>query len=110
MRKLTTKEVNEIAEIFKATIEASNTREATWDSETSFIPTRGVDAGFPVDIHDIEVEGARILINSDVYSYNASAGRGEYLGYLYLSSSEMVNECRAAWGVGNAVRVLEPGE
>lgn len=110
MRKLTSKEINEIVDIFKATLEASRTKEATWDSETTFIPTRGVDAGFPVDITDLEVDGTRIQINLDVYSYNASADRWEYLGYLYLSSSEMVNECRAAYGLGNAVRVLKPGE
>lgn len=110
MRKLTAKEIDEIAEIFKAVLEASNTKVADWDSETTFIVTRGMDAGASVDIHDIEVEGTRILINHDIYVYNASADRWEYLGYLYLSSSEMVNECRAAYGLGNAVRVLKPGE
>lgn len=39
MRKLTSNEINEIVDIFKATLEASRTKEATWDSETTFIPT-----------------------------------------------------------------------
>lgn len=43
MKKFTSSEINEIAEVFKATLVASS----NWDSETTFIPTRGMDAGTP---------------------------------------------------------------
>nr|DAT47844.1 MAG TPA: hypothetical protein [Caudoviricetes sp.] len=102
MRKLTAKEINEITEVFKATLVASS----TWDSETSFIPTKGTDAGFSVDISDLEVEGAKIRVGLDVYRYNASADRWDGRGYMWFSSSDMVNECRRARGVGDVVQVL----